>query len=182
MDEPIPRFMDIPVFGRLEMNNAAEAKYIWPFKRIVVGPLFFRLDAKSRHAILLHEAGHCKKFHFEKRILTILSTFWMMVYPVFWYERVLKKQAMQHEFEADAFAAEHGDTQILCDALNKLQSFNRANRDKWEKFMLSALASIKQDYLENESMTKWYHPPVEDRIKRLNEFSNGRNGYPYDVS
>jgi len=49
----------------------AEARGVWPFKRIVVSPHFLMMHPTYQRAVLAHEAGHCKHFHFEKRILAL---------------------------------------------------------------------------------------------------------------
>lgn len=47
--------------------------FFWA-KRIIVGPKFRRLTAREAEAVLLHEVGHCKLRHAEKRVLAVLMS------------------------------------------------------------------------------------------------------------
>jgi hypothetical protein len=98
--EPRPpqRVFGIPIFYNPQSKQLAEAKGIWPWKRIIVGPAWFSLNSGSRMAVLMHEAKHCLAFHLEKRLLML---------PLFWTTWVLKVTHRQ-EMDADAFAVEQG--------------------------------------------------------------------------
>jgi hypothetical protein len=76
----------------------AQAKGIWPFKSIAVGPLWFTLTGAEQQACLLHEVGHNRRFHLEKRLLVL---------PFFWIG-FIQRMAARQEMEADAFAAREG--------------------------------------------------------------------------
>lgn len=88
----------VPVVFDFDSDAMARARGVWPFKRIVVGPLFLDLAPREQMAVLLHEAGHCIHLHMEQRLL------WL---PLFWTERVAR-MAQDQEIEADAFAATEG--------------------------------------------------------------------------
>jgi len=78
----------------------AEARGVWPFKRIVVSPHFLMMHPTYQRAVLAHEAGHCKHFHFEKRILALP---FLILTPAW-----IREFAHDQEIEADAFAATQG--------------------------------------------------------------------------
>lgn len=77
---------------------AAEARGILWWKRIEITPKFFRLSGAQQQAVLLHEAGHLKRRHNEKRIL--LAPFCKI--PFF------RRIAWRHEMEADELAVRTG--------------------------------------------------------------------------
>lgn len=79
---------------------------IWPFKRVVVCPMFFALVPAQRFAVLMHEVGHVKLRHFEKRLLAVWS-------------RGIVEFCRRQEFEADAFAAAHGQRDALIAFLSR---------------------------------------------------------------
>ena len=83
-----------------QMTRIADSRGVWPFKRIAVGLRWFALPDKERSAVLYHEAGHCKLFHLEKRILMLIGLF---VRPA-----LVREWAQAQELEADEFAAKHG--------------------------------------------------------------------------
>lgn len=76
----------------------AVARGVWPFKRIVVGPAWLLLSPREQHAVLLHEAHHCRAWHMELRILAL---------PFVLLPRV-QKWARMMELAADAFAVREG--------------------------------------------------------------------------
>lgn len=61
----------IPVEFDATSTRVAEACGFWPRKRIVVGRAWYGLTGEERVAVLFHEAGHCKAFHLELRILML---------------------------------------------------------------------------------------------------------------
>lgn len=56
---------------RRDLPLVAKASGLWPFKSIVLGGWWFHLDGAEKQAVLLHEVGHCKHWHMEKRVLWI---------------------------------------------------------------------------------------------------------------
>lgn len=92
-------FGGIPVLYDPELNGIAFARGLWPLKMIVVGPGWLRLGGPVQQAVLAHEAGHCRLFHLEWRILLVLFG-WCG-----WAQAI----ARRHEFEADAFAVREGE-------------------------------------------------------------------------
>lgn len=89
--------LGVPVGFKRRLTNISEARGIWPWKKIVVGPQFFDLEARCQGAILLHEAAHAKLFHLEKRIGYALLNFWRPA--------AIGRYCKMQEFQADAFAA-----------------------------------------------------------------------------
>jgi len=83
-----------------EMPRVAEARGIWPFKRIVVGRQWYALPDHERAAVLMHEAAHCRRAHFEKRLVALPL---FLLSPSF-----VKRMAREQEIEADRFAARAG--------------------------------------------------------------------------
>lgn len=98
---PVPDFSEIlglPISYNQQFKGVAVARGVWPFKHIEVGVSWFGLSMGERIAVLMHEAGHCKLLHLEKRIL------WL---PLFW-TKFVERIAMDQELEADEFAFRHG--------------------------------------------------------------------------
>jgi Zn-dependent protease with chaperone function len=118
----IPReqgeILGIPVEYNPHHEGVADARGLIGNKRIVVGPPWLKLDAKVQHAVLLHEAKHCRAYHAEKRVgwllliaaplvflpVQILSVFGAIVALYAVAEWSNKRQ----EMVADAFAVEQG--------------------------------------------------------------------------
>jgi hypothetical protein len=92
------RFLGLALFQTADRGVLAEAHGVWPFKKIVVGPEFDRLPYDERIAALLHETHHCRRFHFEIRLL-LLPLCWTK-----WVARIAQRQ----EFACDKFAADNG--------------------------------------------------------------------------
>lgn len=78
--------------------HIAEARGFWPFQWIAVNALWFRAGAREQWALLLHEAGHCRGWHHEKRWLIALFA------PFAWAQAIAHRQ----EYEADQFAKQGG--------------------------------------------------------------------------
>lgn len=79
-------------------DGVAWARGVWPFKWIVLGRWWFWLTPGEQNAVLMHEVGHCDRFHFEKRLLAL---------PLCWLPAV-RRWAREHEHEADACAVREG--------------------------------------------------------------------------
>ena len=108
----------------------ARGLFFW--KEILVGPAFCRLPERIRMAILMHEAGHCKRHHLEIRLLTLPMLAWVffrsqVIHPEMSIEQILtrvgiesaffKRLYSRQEIEADAYAAAHGYSDDLIDFL-----------------------------------------------------------------
>jgi Zn-dependent protease with chaperone function len=92
--------LGIPVYYDPKLKNISDSRGIWRWKKIVVGPSFNRLDDREAGAVLLHEAGHCKLRHLEKR----LKMLWLVLIS----PQKLLRICLEQEFEADRFAARCG--------------------------------------------------------------------------
>lgn len=79
------------------MSLISDSRGLLRWKKIVVGPEFLQFPPREQQAILLHEVGHCKLRHLEKRLLAL----WRIFSP-----RRLAELCIRQEFEADRFA--HG--------------------------------------------------------------------------
>lgn len=106
------RVHGIPVSVNLHACHAARAFGIWPFKRIVVGENWFYLSPREKRAFLLHEVGHCKRFHMEKRLLALPMLLINSQFNI--------RMAIEHEHEADQFAAREGYGIELLAAIKRL--------------------------------------------------------------
>ena len=102
----------VEVYYDPDTEQLAHAVGVWWRKRIVVGPIWWTLHRRERYAILLHEAGHCRRYHLEVRLL------WL---PLFWTE-FAARLCRQQELAADAFVAEQGYGADLLAALRRLET------------------------------------------------------------
>ena len=106
-------FLGIPV--KVDRSSKryfiAEARGIWPCKRIVVSPHFLLMHPNHQRAVIAHEAGHCKNLHMEKRILALPFLF---LVPA-WIQEFTHDQ----EMEADEFAARAGYGLDLAEMLDR---------------------------------------------------------------
>lgn len=92
--------LGIPVFYDPDLKNISDSRGLWRWKKILIGPLFLRLSEREAGAALLHEAGHCKLRHLEKR----LTMAWLVLISP---QRLLRF-CLDQEHEADRFAAQCG--------------------------------------------------------------------------
>lgn len=102
----------------LRTRCMAQARGIWPFKRIIIGENYFYLTPREKYGVLLHEAAHCKKFHMEIRLLALPL---LLINPDF-NIRLSKEQ----EHQADEFAAREGYGVELLSAINKIKNHSEA--------------------------------------------------------
>lgn len=94
------RLLGIPVLYKPDLRVISDTFGFWKWKVIRVGPGFITgLRAREKQAVLMHEAGHVKLFHLERRILNLWRAFW---FPS------LVAYCREQEFEADRFAAAAG--------------------------------------------------------------------------
>lgn len=95
---PNQKFMGYPLRHTPGADLYAEAHGVWKWKWIEVGDPWFRLSGAQQQAVLLHEVGHLRHFHLEKRLALL---------PIFW-SGIARRVAQQQEMQADEFAAQHG--------------------------------------------------------------------------
>jgi Zn-dependent protease with chaperone function len=98
--------LGIPVHFDPSFTGVAQARGFWPFKRISVGPRWVKLKRAEQHAVLYHEAGHCKLFHMEQRLLYLPILFLSLISKR--AKRIIADMTHGQELEADGFAAQHG--------------------------------------------------------------------------
>ncbi len=104
---------DVPVFYDPKLEHFADSRGIGPFKKIVVGPSFSQLAPPEQAAVVLHEVGHCKLRHLEKRLLVA----WMfLLWPPY-----MVRLCHEHEYEADAYAAKQGFGGYLISLFERLE-------------------------------------------------------------
>jgi hypothetical protein len=128
----------IPVEFDPACRTVAQARGVWPFYRIVVGPHWYELEAQQRVATLMHEVGHCRGHHAVKRALAVpLVILW-------WLGEICGQRARamthQHELEADRFAADQGYARELAHALGRMpeeESPFYPNRDVRRSILLA---------------------------------------------
>jgi Zn-dependent protease with chaperone function len=104
--------LGVPVRYNPKLKFISESRGLWPFKRIVVGPGIRAFAEREQQAILLHEVGHCKMFHLEKRILRVLTAFFR--------PSVIIAYCHAQEFSADEFVAHCGYGLELARAFTRL--------------------------------------------------------------
>ena len=97
MKPPLESFMGLSVTFDERVQQVATARGVFR-PRIVVGQVFMYLNERQRHAVLLHEAGHCFGRHLLLRVLLL---------PIFW-TRFAQRVTHAQEFAADAFCARAG--------------------------------------------------------------------------
>lgn len=90
----------IPTFYDPELKNISDSRGIWRWKKIILGNAFHQLSEREAKAVLLHEVGHCKLRHLEKRLT--------MLWLVLWNPQKLLRLCIEQEYEADRFAARMG--------------------------------------------------------------------------
>lgn len=93
----LPPILGIPVRYDPRMARLSDSRGLGPWKRITVGPAWLALTDREKGAILLHEAGHVKLRHLEKRIARL----WLLL----WRPSRLAEYCRAQEHEADAYAA-----------------------------------------------------------------------------
>lgn len=134
--------MGVPVRFDANLAVLSHAKGIWPWKMIEVGPGFLTLSLRQKHAVLLHEVGHCKFLHTERILLYTLlrpRLAWQLVRvsiaaarrfkaetpeSIAWFQLELERASpgiaayrQMQEVQADAYAKACGYGQELCAVL-----------------------------------------------------------------
>lgn len=105
--------LGIPVHYDEDFKFISDSRGLWPFKRIVVGPLIRAFPEREQQAILLHEVGHCKMFHLEKRILRVFTALFR--------PSLITAYCRAQEFAADQFVAGCGYGPDLARAFTRLK-------------------------------------------------------------
>ena len=112
--------LGLPVeFDEKMCDIVSEARGVWRWKKIVVGPSIAIFPPSEREAILLHEVAHCKGRHLERRI----GALWLLLVS----PRRLARLCVEQEFEADSFVAACGKGPALASAFIRLQANGRAS-------------------------------------------------------
>jgi Zn-dependent protease with chaperone function len=106
--------LGIPVTFDPALKTISDSRGLWRWKRIFVGPSFRSFPPREQAAMLLHEVGHCKLRHLERRIFAAL-------YLIFW-PPALARYCQRQEFQADLFAAHCGYGADLAHAFMRLRS------------------------------------------------------------
>lgn len=106
--------LGIPVVYDVSMNTISEARGMWRWRKIFVGPAFLAFPPREQQAILLHEVGHLKLRHLERRLFAALLL-------IFWPPS-LARLCVAQEFEADRFARGCGYGADLARAFARVKS------------------------------------------------------------
>ena len=104
----------VPVKYDARYAGISDSRGLWRWKKIVVGPAFATFDDREKQAILLHEVGHCKMRHLEKR----LRSLWMIFVRPF----ALVQLCIEQEYEADRFVRSLGYGADLARAFSRLRA------------------------------------------------------------
>lgn len=124
-------------------DNYALASGIGRWARVRIGTPLAQLPPREQQAVLMHEIGHVKLRHMEKRLLNLWRIFW---------PPSLLRYCRNQEFEADRFAADYGYR------VEMMQSIMRIER---------ALKLEKR----HEDAGHW-HPSLKERIARLYTYAS----------
>lgn len=96
-----------------------EQRGLFRWKHIVTGKNLSAFPPREQQAILLHEVGHAKLHHVEKRLLRM----WQIVL----WPAAFARLCINQEFQADFYAAECGYALDLASALSRLRTDSRAS-------------------------------------------------------
>jgi Zn-dependent protease with chaperone function len=105
--------LGIPVRYDPEAKVIADSRGLLRWKEIVVGPGIFNFSRREQQAILLHEVGHCKLYHLEKRLLRL----WKLIWP-----KSLALYCQFQEQQADYYVAQCGYGLDLASAFSRMTS------------------------------------------------------------
>jgi hypothetical protein len=112
--------MGIPVIRDPEAAQCAEARGML-VHYILVNDRFLELNARTRHAVLLHEAQHCIGHHFVYRMLitplVMIAGFFLLIPSLVasWQEKAADRLAVREGYGAElkAFLARVRDPQPI---------------------------------------------------------------------
>lgn len=88
----------------------------WLWKRIIVGPSYWRLSFIEQRAVLFHEAKHAITFDNDKRLLNV----------IFYASERGRRLVAEQEFAADRFAAECGHAIGMMQFLHRCREVKQA--------------------------------------------------------
>jgi Zn-dependent protease with chaperone function len=152
----LPACLGIPVAFDETFLGISDSRGFLAWKKIVVGPAWLALTEREKGAVLLHEVGHARLLHAEKRFFPAL---WMHLrYP-------LKVLAILRAATAAKAAS-------LWDELLEDSGFSAlARRQEFEADSFAAGCGYGRDLAMVFTRTKAefspLHPPISERIERL---------------
>lgn len=100
--------------GEGPLSFYAETAGFLFWKHIRTGAALESLPEDEAHAIVMHEIGHIRHWHVEKRLIWILSG------RALWNPEAFFALCARQELEADDYAAAHGYGLALASFLSKL--------------------------------------------------------------
>lgn len=103
--------LGIPVRYDPDLKVICDSRGILLWKEIVVGPMLMSFPPREQQAFVLHEAGHCKLNHVEKRFLSL----WKIFRP-----KALVELCHAQEYEADRFVRGCGYGADLARAFSRI--------------------------------------------------------------
>ncbi len=106
--------MGIPVVYDPQMTTISDSRGLFRWKKIFIGPTLRSFPPREQQAMLIHEVGHCKLRHLERRLLAA-------VVLIFW-PPALARYCQAQEYQADRFAAHCGYGPALARAFLRLRS------------------------------------------------------------
>ncbi len=106
--------LGIPVVYDPALKVIADSRGLARWKKVFVGPVFCAFPPREQQALLLHEVGHCKLRHLERRLLAALVL-------LFW-PPALARYCRAQEFQADLFVLHCGYGKDLAQAFLRLRS------------------------------------------------------------
>ncbi len=147
--------LGVPVeFDEKMRDIVSEARGLWRWKKIVIGPSIQIFSPSEREAILLHEVAHCKARHLERRI----GALWLLLVN----PRRLARLCLEQEFEADSFVAACGKGPALASAFLRLQAHGRESSS-------SALHPSLAERIERLSRTPPFVPAPSAAPTRIGQ-------------
>lgn len=141
--------LGIPVYYDSGLKYVfADSRGLWRWKWIVVGAHFARLSPEFKKIVLLHEVGHVRLRHHEKRIARL----WMLVSP-----RRFSLYFKEQEHEADEFAGS------ICGRAKVIEFYRR------QLDYIEAQPPTQKTGMDAvmEKVAKIFHPDLQSRIARL---------------
>ncbi len=135
----------IPVKFDPKSSGIAFARGLWPRKWIAVGHGWLGLTTHEQQAVLMHEAGHCRLWHKEIRLL-LLPFAWCE-----WAQAIARAQ----EHAADAFAVRQGH------GFGMLQFMHRAMRAEWGRHDRVGPPTL------DEILDRALSPRAQERIRNI---------------
>lgn len=106
--------MGIPVVYDPALATISESRGLWRWKKIFVSEKFLAFPPREQQAMLLHEVGHCKLRHLERRLIAAIAL-------IFW-PPALAEFCKRQEFQADLFVAHCGYGRDLAQAFLRVKS------------------------------------------------------------